>query len=198
MKRVLTLIDEANIRASARDAGVDEIDWRALTSFLIGREPGREALETVLYVGLPPETEQFADERAAKEAFVHAARKAGMLVVTNDGAPTDAGRYSADIDVLMALDAMELGLTARPDVVVLATGDADFAPLVSRLRRLGIRVEVAGADGSIAPHLREAASAVVDLAPLFRAVAEGDRPEPRRMAGFAMGDGRMAEPPRRE
>jgi uncharacterized protein (TIGR00288 family) len=123
---------------------------------------------------------------------------AGILVVTSEGAPTEPGHYSANVDVLMALDAMELGLTTHPDVVVLATGDADFAPLAYRLRRRGIRVEVAAAADSIGRHLREAASGVIDLAPLFRAVVEGRRPAPKRMAGFAMGDGRRAEPPQRE
>lgn len=198
MKQVLTLIDEANIDTSARQAGLEEVDWRSLTAFLVGREPGREPLQTVLYVGMPPDMEEYAAQREAKERFIHSLRAAGILVVTNEGGPTEPGHYSADVDVLMALDAMELALTTHPDVVVLATGDADFAPLAYRLRRRGIRVEVAAAGDSIGRHLREAANVVVDLTPLFRAVVEGRRPEPRRLAGFAMGDGRTAEPPRRE
>jgi uncharacterized LabA/DUF88 family protein len=45
---------------------------------------------------------------------------------------------------LMAIDAVELSVEMRPEVVVLVTGDADFAHLALQLRRRGIRVEVAG------------------------------------------------------
>ena len=43
----------------------------------------------------------------------------------------------------MAIDAVERSVQMRPDVVVLVTGDADFAHLALQLRRRGIRVEVA-------------------------------------------------------
>lgn len=34
-------------------------------------------------------------------------------------------------------------LAAKPDIIVLATGNADYMPLIQNIRRLGIRVEVA-------------------------------------------------------
>jgi len=57
--------------------------------------------------------------------------------------PADEEHYKANVDVLMAIDAMELSNQMQPDVVVLVTGDSDFASLALRLRRHGIRVEVA-------------------------------------------------------
>jgi uncharacterized LabA/DUF88 family protein len=56
----------------------------------------------------------------------------------------------------------------RPDVVILVTGDADFAYLAIKLRRHGIRVEVASVAANLGNTLRSAANAVIDLAPLFR------------------------------
>lgn len=198
-KRVLTLIDEANIGVSARDAGLSDVDWATLAAFLVSRVPGREPLETVIYVGMPPAMEEFAEQRDKKERFVHDLRMSGFMVVTNEGSPTGPGHYSANVDVLMALDAMDKAVDMRPDVVILATGDADFAYLAMKLRRRGIRVEIAAAGDSLGRHLREAANAVIDVTPLFTAVAEGrtTRRE-RQLAGFAMGDGRVAEPPRSE
>ena len=57
----------------------------------------------------------------------------------------------------------------RPDVVVLVTGDADFAYLAMQLRRRGIRVEVAAAAPNLGSALRGAANEVIDLVPLFEA-----------------------------
>jgi uncharacterized LabA/DUF88 family protein len=56
----------------------------------------------------------------------------------------------------------------RPDVVILVTGDADFAYLAIKLRRHGIRVEVASVAANLGNILRSAANHVIDLAPLFR------------------------------
>ena len=56
-----------------------------------------------------------------------------------------AGKNSTDI--ALAVDAIELALQERPDVVVIASSDSDFAPLVSRLREHGCRVVGVGQDG---------------------------------------------------
>jgi uncharacterized LabA/DUF88 family protein len=52
--------------------------------------------------------------------------------------------------------------------VILVTGDADFAYLAIKLRRHGIRVEVASVAANLGNMLRSAANDVIDLAPLFR------------------------------
>lgn len=198
-KRVLTLIDEANTTRTAQAAGLEKVDWRILVSYLVNREPNREPLETVLYVGMPPLVHDFAVERETREAYVHELKMGGFLVVTSEGGGSDAsGGYSANIDVLMALDAMDKATGMHPDVVVLCSGDDEFACLATKLRRRGIRVEVAAAGESVGPHLRESANVVVDLTPQFRAVAEAPSQPRRKMAGFAMGNGRGGEPPRSE
>jgi histidyl-tRNA synthetase len=72
------------------------------------------------------------------------------------------------VDVMMAIDALELSIEMRPDVVILVTGDADFAYLATKLRRHGIRVEVASVAANLGNTLRSAANEVIDLAELFR------------------------------
>jgi uncharacterized LabA/DUF88 family protein len=88
--------------------------------------------------------------------------------VTKDGAPAEEGHYKANVDVMMAIDALELSIEMRPDVVILVTGDADFAYLAIKLRRHGIRVEVASVAANLGNTLRSAANDVIDLATLFR------------------------------
>jgi hypothetical protein len=48
------------------------------------------------------------------------------------------------------------------------TGDADFAYLATKLRRHGIRVEVASVAANLGHTLKSAANHVIDLAALFR------------------------------
>jgi hypothetical protein len=56
-----------------------------------------------------------------------------------------AGKNSTDI--ALAVDAVDLAAAERPAVVVIASSDSDFAPLVSKLREKGCRVVGIGQDG---------------------------------------------------
>jgi uncharacterized protein (TIGR00288 family) len=58
-----------------------------------------------------------------------------------------AGKNSTDI--AMAVDAIDLVLAERPDVVVIASSDSDFAPLVHRLREKGCVVRGIGQLGKV-------------------------------------------------
>ena len=165
--RVLVLVDESNVGSSVRTAGRG-LDWLKLRNFLAGPDTERDLIEMVVYAGLPPAIPTWQDERDKKNKFVHWLRSNGFLVVTKDGAPAEEGHYKANVDVMMAIDALELSIEIRPDVVILVTGDADFAYLAIKLRRHGIRVEVASVAANLGNMLRAAANNVIDLAELFR------------------------------
>ena len=165
--RVLVLVDESNVGSSVRTAGRG-LDWLKLRNFLAGPDTERDLIEMVVYAGLPPAIPMWQDERDKKNKFVHWLRSNGFLVVTKDGAPAEEGHYKANVDVMMAIDALELSMEMRPDVVILVTGDADFAYLAIKLRRHGIRVEVASVAANLGNMLRSAANNVIDLAELFR------------------------------
>jgi uncharacterized LabA/DUF88 family protein len=165
--RLLVLVDESNVGSSVRTAGRG-LDWLRLREFLAGPGSGRDLIEMVVYAGLPPAIPLWQDERDKKNKFIYWLRSNGFIVVTKDGAPAEEGHYKANVDVMMAIDALELSVEMQPDVVILVTGDADFAYLVTKLRRRGIRVEVASITQNLAGVLKAAANAVIDLAPLFR------------------------------
>src|SRR3989442_6124188 len=165
--RVLVLVDESNVGSSVRTAGRG-LDWLKLRNFLAGPDTGRDLIEMVVYAGLPPAIPLWHEERDKKNKFIHWLRSNGFMVVTKDGAPAEEGHYKANVDVMMAIDAMELSVEMRPDVVILVTGDADFAYLAIKLRRHGIRVEVASVAANLGNMLRSAANEVIDLAQLFR------------------------------
>jgi len=139
----------------------------------------------VVYAGLPPAIPLWQEERDKKNKFVNWLRSNGFMVVTKDGAPAEEGRYKANVDVMMTIDALEISVAMNPDVVILVTGDADFADLAIKLRRRGIRVEVASVAQNLGNNLKSAANEVIDLAPLFRTfelipVAESPVPARRR------------------
>jgi uncharacterized protein (TIGR00288 family) len=64
-----------------------------------------------------------------------------------------AGKNSTDI--ALAVDAIDLVLSERPDVVVIASSDSDFAPLVQRLREKGCVVRGIGQQGKTGDETQE-------------------------------------------
>ena len=186
--RLLILVDESNVGSSVRTVGRG-LDWLRLRHFLAAPDSGRDLIEMVVYAGLPPAIPLWQEERDKKNKFVNWLRSNGFMVVTKDGAPAEEGRYKANVDVMMAIDALELSVAMNPDVVILVTGDADFVYLVTKLRRRGIRVEVASVAQNLGNNLKSAANAVIDLAPLFRTfelmpVNESPMPPQRRQRGL--------------
>jgi NYN domain len=52
----------------------------------------------------------------------------------------------------------------RPDIVVLASGDADFVPLIQEVRKSGVRVEVAAFEGTAGADVLLKCSGFINLA----------------------------------
>jgi uncharacterized protein (TIGR00288 family) len=79
----------------------------------------------------------------AESAVKHQAvfRRLGIKPMVN----LSAGKNSTDI--ALAVDAIDLVLAERPDIVAIASSDSDFAPLVHRLREKGCRVVGIGQAG---------------------------------------------------
>ena len=61
----------------------------------------------------------------------HFLKRLGLRAIVN----LAIGKNSTDI--ALAVDAMDLAITEKPDVIVLVSSDSDFAPLVLRLREKG-------------------------------------------------------------
>lgn len=72
-----------------------------------------------------------------------------------------AGKNSTDI--ALAVDAMDLVVAERPDIVVLVSSDSDFAPLVIRLREKGCRVCGIGQQGKTGDETVAVYDSFIDL-----------------------------------
>jgi len=164
-RKVLILADSDNTFLSAQSFN-RKIDWHKIRDYLVDPSEGRELIEMVIYVGLPPARERFEDQRKTKEKFIYWAKSNGFLVVTKEG-KAKGDNYEANIDIVMAMDAIEMALDVQPDIVVLVTGDSDFAYLAEKLRRRGIRVEVASVEQSLGNDLKVTASSFIDLTGIF-------------------------------
>jgi uncharacterized protein (TIGR00288 family) len=66
-------------------------------------------------------------------------------------------------DIALAVDAIDLVVAERPDVVVIVSSDSDFAPLVIRLREKGCRVEGIGQHGKTGDEAKPVYDSFVDL-----------------------------------
>jgi uncharacterized LabA/DUF88 family protein len=133
--RVLVLLDQANLAASAHATWRRKVNFAGLLDHLRGGRPLARAVAFVVDNG-----------GQAFEAFVDTLRRSGWDVRVKRPKVFASGATKADWDVGLAVAAFELVDAA--DVVVLASGDGDFAPLAGLLRRRGKRVEVAAfADG---------------------------------------------------
>ncbi len=164
--RTIAFIDESALLAAARACN-RSLDWLAIRTFLIEESLGRFG-ESVVYVGLPPSSHaEYQEQRTKKLRFCHWLKTHGFMVMTRDGAPTGDGYYKASIDLLMAVDGMEMCAESKPDVVILVTADPDFGHMALSLRRKGIRVELAAIEQNVSSDLRGSVNHVIDLRPLF-------------------------------
>ena len=187
--RILVFVDEANVTRAASKNFKRNFDWLKFRSYLensVGE--GRQLVEMVVYVGLPPATPEWLDKREAKRHYIHWLKSQGFLVYEKNGQPRANGWYKANVDVIMAIDAMDLSLRIKPDTVTLVTGDADFAHLALTIRREGIKVEVASVPQTLSSELRTSASSVIDLTELFLTFEPFEVPESNENQGTATED----------
>ena len=56
--------------------------------------------------------------------------------------PMSQSQREKGVDILLAIDALQVGLEGKIDIAVLVTGDGDFVPLARALMKNGVRVAV--------------------------------------------------------
>ncbi len=154
-ERVAIFADYRNTLNALRRVG-RQIDLVALREYLA---EGRHLIEAFLYIGVHPQP----DQAPADQATLHRLRQHGFLIRSKPAQLLPNGQLKCNFDLELALDVQEFVARTRPDIVVLVTGDGDFAPLAQRLRLQGIRVEVASAPGSVSQALEAMANGFVDL-----------------------------------
>ena len=156
MKNTAIFVDHENLRISAQNRGVS-IDWFHFKDYLANDKECRYPMEAFCYVGIDPRKEHARDEE------IRQLWEDGWLVKSKVGSSAGEGHYKCNVDVEMAMDMISFAYEVKPDILVLVSGDQDFAPVVIKLRERGIRVEVAAFPETISRVLLDAASGYINL-----------------------------------
>ncbi|MCB0209214.1 MAG: NYN domain-containing protein [Anaerolineae bacterium] len=165
-KSLYIFVDDSNLVGLCRQKNKN-LDWVKLRDFLVAKSDGDILKEMIIYVGMPPLIGSLTEKREGKERYAHWLRSQGFMVFTHNGSPTPPDTYTANVDILMALSCFELSTRNQPDVVVLVTGDGDFAPLPIFLRKYGINTEIATIEDAMGTSLKDSANHIIDLEPFI-------------------------------
>jgi len=149
--RCAVFIDGNNIFHSARQLGF-EVDYNRLLSTLVGKD--RELLRAFFYTGV--------DEGADRQrGFLHWMRRNGFRVVQKPVKLERDGSRRAHLEVEITTDM--LSYADKLDLVILVSGDEDFAYPLQALAQKGVRVEVAGFRSAMANKVMDAADRYIEL-----------------------------------
>jgi uncharacterized LabA/DUF88 family protein len=153
MEKIIIFNDYANTQRGFQDFGLRP-DFADLLDYLA---EGRFLVEAHAYVPIDPRHSH------GRDGEIEDLWRAGYLVHSKVGTPA-GDTYKCDFDVEITLDLMRAAEIARPDIVVLMSGDKDFVPVILALRQRGIRVEVAAfPDINAAREVMLKASGFIDL-----------------------------------
>ncbi len=152
-EKVVVFLDYANINRAATEKRCG-LDYQHLLHYM-GEE--RFLIEAYCYVPINPRREHRSD-REIEELW-----RSGYIVNTKVG--NIAGEtYKCNFDVEITMDVLKAVYQVKPDIIVLATGDSDFIPLIQEVRKAGVRVEVAAFKETAGIDIMLKASGFIDLA----------------------------------
>lgn len=132
MEKAIFFLDYANINRSASDKGF-KLNYGHLLNYI---SEGRFLIDAHCYVPIDPRN-KFSVDNEIEELWA-----SGYIVNSKVGSIA-GDTYKCDFDIEIAMDITKSVYVSKPDIIVLATGDIDFVPLVLQLRRDGVRVEIA-------------------------------------------------------
>jgi len=152
-EKVVFFLDYANINRAAREKKYRS-DYGDLLQY-VGE--GRFLLDAHCYVPINPRNEHRLD------GVIEELWAAGYIVTTKVGTIA-GGTYKCNFDVEITMDILKAVYQMKPDIIVLATGDADFLSLMLEVRKSGVRVEVAAFEESTGADMMSKCSGFIDLA----------------------------------
>jgi len=173
-QRVGVFIDTQNLYHSAKNLYKAKVNFGNVVREAVGN---RVLIRAIAYVA--------STEGGEEQAFFEALNKLQIETKTKDLQIFSGGAKKADWDVGIAVDAIKMA--PKLDVVVLASGDGDFIPLVDHLKSLGCQVETIAFGRSTSGRLKEAVDDFTDMCEDPRRYLIGYKSGPRRGGSRAGG-----------
>ena len=149
-QRVAVFIDVQNLYHSAKALYQKRVNFKELLDSSVGQ---RQLIRAFAYV--------VRTKTGEEKPFFEALENLGIDMRVKDLQEFYGGMKKADWDVGIAVDAIKTSEIV--DVIVLASGDGDYVPLVEYLKNQGRRVEVMAFGRSTSSKLREVTDDFVDL-----------------------------------
>lgn len=156
-------VDAQNIRIALEEMGVsDEFDPRHLVSLLDGQVVGGRPLVAMrIFIYNTIDAHASEEELAREQRYLDRLERLPDVQVV--AGRTAASGHQKGVDVQLAVDALTDAFSGRVGVIVIASGDGDFRPLVESVRRFGPHVIVMSFEKTLSSALREAADRVILL-----------------------------------
>lgn len=149
-QRVGFFVDIQNLYYTARNVYNCRVNFNSVLKDAVGERPLVRAIAYGIRADMPEEN-----------TFFDALKKAGFEVRLKDLQSFYGGVKKGDWDVGIVMDIIKLN--PKLDVVVLASGDGDYIPLLEYLQTLGTRVELVSFGKSTSSKMRELVDYHLDL-----------------------------------
>ncbi len=149
-QRVGLFVDIQNLYYTARNVYNARVNFNAIMKDAVGDRPLVRAIAYGIKADMPEEN-----------TFFEALKKAGFEVKLKELQSFYGGAKKGDWDVGIVMDIIKL--MPKLDVVVLASGDGDYIPLLEYLEVLGVKVELVSFGKSTSAKMRELVEYYLDL-----------------------------------
>ena len=149
-QRVGIFVDVQNLYYSARNIYSSRVNFNEVLQEALG---GRKLIRAIAYV--------VKADMPEEQTFFDALEKAGFEVKAKDLQTFAGGSQKGDWDVGIAMDIIKQ--MNKLDVVVLASGDGDFAPLLEYLQMTGQLTETVAFGKSTSSKIKELTDNFIDL-----------------------------------
>jgi len=149
-QRVEVLIDVQNLYHSARNLFNSKVNFKEVLKQGID---GRKLIRAFGYV--------VSTKTGEEKPFFEDLTGLGIETRVKELQEFYGGQKKADWDVGIVIDAVRTA--SNVDVVVLCSGDGDFAPLVDYLKAQGKRVEVIAFEKTTSAKIKEAVDEFIDM-----------------------------------
>jgi uncharacterized LabA/DUF88 family protein len=149
-QRVGLFVDVQNFYYTARNAYNARVNFTNILKDAVGERPLVRAIAYGIKADMPEE-----------QTFFDALKKAGFEVKLKELQSFYGGAKKGDWDVGIVMDIIKL--MPKLDVVILASGDGDYIPLLEYLQVSGVRVELVSFGKSTSSKMRELVDGYLDL-----------------------------------